>query len=124
MRLLRSIPTKTVLLGVAAAGLLAILAFLWLDGGRRDSCRSLSDAEAREMATTAFARSFGERPDSMLGGRNASQVGPGRVTRDNFGGASPLSSINAHFVDGATGREVIVARIFPDCDIEWRPSEG
>lgn len=87
---------------------------------RPTQCLAISDADAIARADWRLRDSFGDRPDSMLGDRTANRLEARRVTRDRFGDAA-FDSVNVHFADREDGREVLVARIFGDCEIEWRP---
>ena len=112
------------LIGIAVVILLTAFVVFWQMKDNDDRCRTLSDESASEMAISALHRSFGQRSDDMLGGRTADQVRAARVSRDEFGKQSQHSSINVHFSDTTTQNEVIVARIFPECEIEWRPNRN
>ena len=121
MRISNSASKRLLVAGV----LLGIGAAMWLFFGsavlERDQCGSLSDEEATEWATKAFHRTFGDEPASMLGGRNPAQLRSGRPARESFGRNSVFDSTNVPFQDVGTNHVVIIARIFRDCDIEWRP---
>jgi len=89
---------------------------------RPSQCESLLDAEAVSFATSRLNESFGSHPDTMLNGMTAEHLHAGAVSRDHFGDNSPYNSINVSFSQQGSSKVVITARIFPDCEVEWRPS--
>lgn len=86
-----------------------------------NGCGALSDAKAKAFATERLRDTFkaGRRHD-MLGPYSADQLTAAQVNREDFGKDNPMNNITVVF-HGPAGKHVINARIFPDCETEWRP---
>ena len=93
-------------------------------GVQGGGCAGLSDDEAKELATERLRDSFkpGRRHD-MLGPFAASQLRAMRVNRQNYGTGNQMNNVTVQFHD-PSNRHVVNGRIFPDCEIEWRPQLG
>lgn len=99
---------------------LAALTLLTAGCGTGDGCAALSDEDAKKLAMEKMLDSFGRhRRDDMLGPYTADQLRAVRVERQNYG-SDQMNNITVQF-HGPSQRHVINARIFSDCEIEWRP---
>lgn len=107
-----------IVFGVAAASIIGAYALYISSAG--SACRSLSNSEATQTAVEALHQSFGTEPDFLLGGMTAKDVRVAQVSREVFEGSDALSRTNVHFSSAGDGREVVIAEIYWDCDLEWR----
>jgi hypothetical protein len=69
---------------------------------------------------SGFAR---HRPGDMLGPYTPDQLRPLIVDRQDYGSGNQMNNITVKFV-GPSREPVMNARIFPDCEIEWRSQLG
>lgn len=86
-----------------------------------DGCAGLSEDEARTYAAKRLHDTFRPgRPHDMLGPYAASQLQAVRVERHDYGRGDQMTHIAVVF-HAPSGQHVINARLFPDCEVEWRP---
>lgn len=89
-------------------------------GVQGGGCGALSDQEAKELATKKLRDTFRPGRHDMLGPFTADQLRATLVDRQNYGSGNQMNNIAVQF-HSPSQRHVINARIFPDCEIEWRP---
>jgi hypothetical protein len=89
--------------------------------GDANNCSEITDIEAVSFTERHLQYSYGNNVSTDLGNRSTGDLYPSQVGKDYFGKDSTLNSVNVTFSDRSSHKPIIVMRIFPDCEIEWRP---
>lgn len=90
----------------------------------RERCYALSDTEAKNLVLGIFEDKLRTSKDgTILVDIRPHELRVTRITRDQYVKGDGLSSINVFFGNKSNGMEVLEARIFEDCDVEWRPKQ-
>lgn len=88
----------------------------------RTRCYGISDLEAKKLILGIFEEKLRTSKDgTILVDIRPHEIRVTRITRNQFERGDGLSSVNVFFGNKSNGTEVLEARVFEDCDVEWRP---
>lgn len=88
----------------------------------RERCYAISDTEAKNLIWGIFEDKLRTSKDgTILVNIRPHELRVTRITRDQYVKGDGLSSVNVFFGNKSNGVEILEARIFEDCDVEWRP---